>query len=119
MARRGAATRSRRGPSSRGGKDEASGRLDGPAVRALRTLGVLADLRARFRNSHAFVGVKGAVPGTALEDLGPRRIALTVGEGHPEEYLGESPAGLELTAFALRGGRRAGDNRKDGGGGGN
>ncbi len=85
-------------------RDEASGRLDGAAVHALGTLGVRGDLRGRFRDSHAFVGVKGAAPGTALEAVGPRRLALTVGEGDPEEYLGTHPAGLELTTFALRAG---------------
>jgi hypothetical protein len=93
-------------------RDEASGRLDGAAVRALATLGVLGDLRGRYRDSHAFVGVKGVARGTALEAVGPRRLALTVGEGDPEEYLGERPAGLELTSFALRGGGRIGENSK-------
>jgi Interleukin-like EMT inducer len=100
-------------------RDEASGRLDGLAIRALRTVGVRGDLRGRFRDSHAFVGVKGAVPGTALEGAGPRRVALAVGETHPEEFQGERPVGLELTAFALRGGRRSAGDRKNGGGGGN
>jgi len=75
-------------------KDEGSGRLSGAAVAALGTLGVAGDLRGRFRESHALVGVKGAAPGTALEALGPRAAELVVGrpEGGP---------GLELTAFEL------------------
>jgi hypothetical protein len=82
-------------------RDEASGRLSDAAVRALGTLGVAGDLRGRFRESHAFVGVKGAAPGTALEELGPRAIALTVGQ--PPAVLG-----FELESFALErgGGRR-------------
>lgn len=100
-------------------RDEASGRLDGVAVRALRTVGVRGDLRGRFRESHAFVGVKGAAPGTALEGARPRPIALAVGETHPVEFLGERPVGLELTAFALRGGRRDAAERENDEGGGN
>jgi Interleukin-like EMT inducer len=77
-------------------KDEASGRLDAPAVDALGALGVRGDLRGRFRESHAFVGVKGGPPGSALEDLGARPLALTVGRA-------VAGLGLELTEFALVG----------------
>jgi hypothetical protein len=94
-------------------KDDASGRLDGAAVQALGTLGVLGDLRTRYRDSHAFVGVKGARPGTALEEVGPRRIVLAVGEGEPEEYRDERTAGLELTTFALRTAHRGAGTRKE------
>jgi hypothetical protein len=82
-------------------RDEASGRLDEFAVRALATLGVRGDLRGRFREAHAFVGVKGAVPGSALEALGPRSIELRVG---PIELSGGQPAsvvGFEPTEFTL------------------
>ncbi len=75
-------------------KDEASGRLTDAAVRALELLGVGGDLRGRFRESHAFVGVKGAPAGTALEALGPRPVELIVGE--PEAGLG-----IELEEFRL------------------
>ncbi len=75
-------------------QDEASGRLTADAVQALSTLGVAGDLRGRFRESHAFVGVKGAAPGAAVEALGPRAVELVVGQ--PESGLG-----LELTAFEL------------------
>ena len=47
--------------------DEASLRLEQDAVDALARLGVAADLRGRFRWSHAFVGVVEAGPGSALE----------------------------------------------------
>jgi hypothetical protein len=75
-------------------KDEASGRLGPEAVQAFRTLGVAGDLRGRYRESHAFVGVKGAPAGSALEALGPRRLEVRVGEP-------EAGFGFELTAFAL------------------
>ncbi len=75
-------------------RDEASSRLDAEAVAALRELGVAADLRGRFRASHAFVGVKGAAPGTAAERTGPGPVELEI--GHP----GEKP-GFELIEVRL------------------
>ena len=75
-------------------RDEASNQLTAEAVTALRALGVATDLRGRFRESHAFVGVKGAPPGTALEAAGPRALTLTVGQ--PPEVVG-----FELLQFAL------------------
>jgi hypothetical protein len=86
-------------------RDEASGRLDEAAVRALRTVGVRADLRGRFRDSHAFVGVKGAPPGAAIEAAGPRPVSLAVGTTRPDEFEDLGAVGLELTTFALRGER--------------
>lgn len=75
-------------------KDEASGRLGADAVQALATLGVRGDLRGHFRESHAFIGVKGAPPGSAVEALGRRPIEVRVGE--PADVFA-----LELAAFAL------------------
>jgi Interleukin-like EMT inducer len=74
--------------------DEASSGLGGDAVAALWTLGVEGDLRGHFRESHAFVGVKGAARGAALEDTGPRVVELRVGSP-------DFPAGFELAAFSL------------------
>jgi Interleukin-like EMT inducer len=74
--------------------DEGSAHLTRGAVSALWTLGVVGDLRGRYRESHAFVGVKGARPGTALEAFGPHRIDLSV--GRPRLDLG-----YELADFAL------------------
>jgi hypothetical protein len=76
--------------------DEASAMLGADAVAALETLGVQTDIRGRFRESHAFVGVKGAPPGSALEAAGPRVIELRVGS---PDY----PAGFLLTEFTLTG----------------
>jgi hypothetical protein len=75
-------------------KDEASGLLTAEAVAALRELGVRSDLRGQFRVSHAFVGVKGAPPTTALEALGPRTVGVMVGQP-------DRSHGVELTAFLL------------------
>jgi hypothetical protein len=74
--------------------DEGSAHLTRGAVAALRMLGVVGDLRGRYRESHAFVGVKDARPGTGLEAFGPHRIDLSV--GRPRLDLG-----YELTDFAL------------------
>ena len=81
-------------------KDEASGGLGTDAIQALATLGVVGDLRGRYRESHAFVGVKGARPGSAVEALGARLV---------EVHVGEPAAGfaLELTEFALEPAGRA------------
>ena len=86
-------------------KDEGSERLDERAIRALRTLGVLGDLRGRFRESHGFVGVKGAPVGSALEVMGARRVTLAVGTVRPTEFIADGALGIELTSFALRASR--------------
>jgi hypothetical protein len=75
-------------------KDEASGHLSAEAVHALAGLGVRGDLRGRYRESHAFVGVKGAPLGSAVEALGPHAVEVRVGEA-------DAGFGLELTGFAL------------------
>lgn len=47
--------------------DEASMSLSSNAVSALQRLGVATDLRGQFRQSHAFIGVQGAPPSSAVE----------------------------------------------------
>jgi hypothetical protein len=73
---------------------DASGQLTWRAIEALRALGVAEDLRGRFRASHAFVGVKRAPPGSALERAGPGPVRITVG---PPRV----PRAFELSALAL------------------
>ena len=75
-------------------KDEASAQLGVDAVAALASLGARGDLRGRYRESHAFIGVKGVPPGSALEALGPRPAEVRVGEP-------ASAFGLELVEFQL------------------
>jgi Interleukin-like EMT inducer len=75
-------------------KDEASGRLTAEAVAALHDLGVSGDLRGRFRESHAFVGVKGAPPGTAVQALGAGPATVAVGQP-------DRSHGVVLTRFRL------------------
>lgn len=80
-------------------RDEGSALLTRETIDALGSLGTTGDLRGRFRESHAFVGVKGARAGTALEALGPRPVELLVGRARD---AGGFEGGFELTAFGLR-----------------
>ncbi len=69
--------------------DEASYQLGQAAVDALRGLGVLTDLRDHFRWSHAFVGVAGAEPGTALDAAGllqPAQVQVGPALNGPRVY---------------------------------
>ena len=63
-------------------RDEASSNLSESAVTALQKLGLTTDLRGRFRWSHAFIGVVGAPPATAVEAATLLQPA-TVYVGHP------------------------------------
>jgi hypothetical protein len=66
-------------------EDEASLRLTGEAVLALRSIGAQQDLRGMFRWGHAIIGVKGAEPGQALEATGLLRpVSVRVGQGFTE-----------------------------------
>lgn len=68
--------------------DEASLRLTEEAVAALRSVGAQVDLQGKFRWGHAFVGVKGASPGQALEgaDL-LQPVSLAVGQALTEPHV--------------------------------
>ena len=76
-------------------RDEASGALTAEAVAALRSLGGRDDIRGRYRVSHLLVGVKGAAPGTGIEESGYARLTATLGYA-PEQV------GVEMRAFTLR-----------------
>src|SRR6185295_17716257 len=76
-------------------RDEASGALTAEAVSALRTLGGRGDIRGRYRVSHLLVGVKGAAPGTAIEESGYARLTATLG-------YAPGQVGVEMRAFTLR-----------------
>lgn len=58
---------------------DASRALTAEAVDALRTLGMVTDLRGRFRVMHAAIGTKGARPGTALEQVSPDQARCAIG----------------------------------------
>lgn len=70
--------------------DEASMNLSEPAAQALGSIGLAGSVRGRFRWSHAAVGVKGAVPGSAAEVLSetwPATITIGGGFTRPQAYL--------------------------------
>jgi len=52
--------------------DDVSSNLKQEAIDAFRSIGVGDDLRFQFRMGHAFIGVKGAQPGQALEQVDGR-----------------------------------------------
>lgn len=61
--------------------DDVSKELQQEAIDALRQLGVESDLRFQFRAAHAFIGVKGAQPGQAIERVDARLPAnVSVGK---------------------------------------
>jgi len=57
------------------------------AVEAVTSLGGEIDLRGTEQFSHAIIGVKGAVPGTALEATGEGNSYLHVGKNPDERTL--------------------------------
>ena len=72
-------------------RDEASLNLTETAVNALKAIGITADLRARFRWSHAFIGVIGAPPASALEAaslLQPATVHVGIAVDAPAVYCG-------------------------------
>lgn len=73
--------------------DEAGWHLTERAVRAMRSVGGQADLRGTFGLSHVLVGVRGAGPGEALEEWGPRPLRTVIGK--------DRPLGVTLEAFDL------------------
>jgi len=75
--------------------DDGSGQLTDEAVAALRSLGGSEDIRGRYRISHLLIGVKGALPGTAIEQSGYALLSATVGT--PPDRIG-----IEVRGFALR-----------------
>lgn len=72
--------------------DDVSQKLQPEAIAALRQLGVETDLRFQFRGGHAFIGVKGAQPGQAIENVNGRFPANVA--------VGKNVAG-DRVAFAL------------------
>lgn len=77
--------------------DEVSRRLQPVAVEALGQLGVETDLRYQFRTGQAFIGVKGALPGQAVEAVNghfPANVA--VGKNVPGDRIAFALAGIQV-----------------------
>jgi hypothetical protein len=74
--------------------DDVSSNLKQNAIDALRSIGVEADLRYQFRAGHAFISVKGAAEGQALEQVNGRfpanvSVGKNVASGRVAFALGE------------------------------
>ncbi|MDE3092098.1 MAG: hypothetical protein KGJ80_22210, partial [Chloroflexota bacterium] len=79
--------------------DEVSGKLQAAAVDALRQLGVESDLRFQFRAGHALIGVKGALPGQALEQVDGRFPAnVAVGKNVASDRVSFALGGIKIVA---------------------
>ncbi len=70
-----------------GVRDDGAAHLTEEAVEALRSLGAELDLRGTEYLSHAIIGVKGAIPGTALEASGEGNSYLHVGQNPDDRTL--------------------------------
>jgi hypothetical protein len=68
-------------------KDDGAANLTESAVEALRSLGGQIDVRGSDHLSHAFIGVKGATPGTALEASGEGNSYVQVGRSPDDRTL--------------------------------
>jgi hypothetical protein len=68
-------------------RDEASENLTEDAVHALHSISAAGDLRGRYRWTHAILGVKGAAPGTAMEQMSEDEVSLLVGRDPQEPIL--------------------------------
>lgn len=80
--------------------DEASRLLGPEAVAALQRIGAAGDGRDKFRWSHALIGVKGAVPGTALEALAETRpVRVAAGESITEPQVAAGFSELRFGAI--------------------
>ncbi len=80
--------------------DEASRHFTLQALEALRTLGVEVDRNSQFRTSYAFIGVKGAPPGTALQDSAPTFPAnVSVGKNITTPHVTFALGPLQFSAL--------------------
>ena len=72
-------------------RDEGCNILQPETVAALRTVGCELDLRKKFRWAHAFAGVKGATPGSAVEIASSTHVIIhTVVRNSPVPQLNTS-----------------------------
>jgi len=77
--------------------DDVSKNLQASAVEALHSLGVESDLRFQFRMGHAFIGVKGAEAGQALEQVDGRLPAnVSAGKNVASAYVAFALGGVTI-----------------------
>jgi len=68
--------------------DDASRQLNDRAVFALRSIGSMEDLRRHPVGCHAVIGIKGALPGEAMEKIDPYNSSLILGRFSNAEKVG-------------------------------
>jgi len=80
-------------------EDDASRRLRAEDVAQIRTLGGKFDLRWKWQQAHALIGVKGAPPGSVPEGWGSRPVYLRVKKG---QYIGKTkvPAPVDIRVWS-------------------
>jgi hypothetical protein len=73
--------------------DEGTIQLKSEAVEALRSVGCAAEVAGKYRLAHAFAGVKGSPPGSAVEAESPREAIIALGSqgGQFVAMTAESP----------------------------
>ncbi len=59
--------------------DEGTIQLTSEAVEALRSVGCAAEVAGKYRLAHAFAGVKGSAPGSAIEAVSSKEAILALG----------------------------------------
>jgi hypothetical protein len=83
--------------------DEASRFWNAKGDAALRSLGAQQGLTGRYRWSYAMIGVKGAKPGQALEQVeASRRASVSVGRALPDRVHGVAWESLHLSIEKAR-----------------
>ncbi len=78
-------------------QEDGARHLTEEAVQALRSIGAGEDLRGREGQAHAVIGVKGAPPGTALEEVGGPSAYLRLGRNPDARTLGAAFDWVDLT----------------------
>lgn len=69
-------------------QEDGARHLTEEAVQALQRIGAAEDMRGREGQAHAVIGVKGAAPGTALEEAGGPSAYLRLGRNPDDRTLG-------------------------------
>lgn len=78
-------------------QEDGARHLTEEAVHALRSIGAGEDMRGREGQAHAVIGVKGAPPGTALEEVGGPSAYLRLGRNPDSRTLGAAFDWVDLT----------------------
>jgi len=81
-------------------QEDGARHLTEEAVRALQAIGAGEDLRGREGQAHAVIGVKGAPPGTALEEVGGPSAYLHLGRNPDSRTLGAALDWVRLAPLA-------------------